>query len=698
MSLSRVTSRSPLRAVLVALLMLCGILAGAGTASAEGPFSLPSQITDHNKSVGCSNSSVNTALADLRSADSVQLWVVFTDSFSGTSGESWAAQTFTKSGLGANTILLAVATKDRSFGIKASSTFPLDSTRLSAVTQQDITPKLSSGDWAGAVVAAADGYRSAIGSAGTPTASSAGAPSCTASSAAGSSGSKSWILWVVLLVLLGGGLVWYLRARKTKAANPNQPGGATGGGRGDGQPGRPTEPLEPLQSVSDRSVQVLIATDNAVRTSEQQLTLAESTFGAPAMADFRAAFERARTSLAAAFQLRQQIDDDIPEDDDTRRAWMNEIIQRCTEADAELDAQSDRFDAMLDLKNQLPTALTALNSDVATQENRVPDAMATLARLSSTYAPSALSTIINNAAEAGHRISFAREAMATAVSESTAADNTPAVVAARSAQEAVAQAKTLLDAIDKLSSDLADASAQLPARLAPVQAELDAARTAFGQGSTGSAGASIAQRLQQVETALKTVAGPAGPKDPILATQRVREADATLDDILAATRSAQETQQRALAALQQSLDAAQSKITGAGDFINTRRGAVGSEARTRLAEAQRHLSNALAQAGSDPAAALSESRQAESLADEAARLAQNDMGRWQGPGGGGFAGGGGGSFTGAVLGGILGGMLSGGGRGGGFGGFGGGGFGGGGFGGGGFGGGDSGGFGEGGRF
>ena len=50
MSLSRVTSRSPLRALVVALLMLCGVMVGAGSASAESPFSLPSQITDHNNS------------------------------------------------------------------------------------------------------------------------------------------------------------------------------------------------------------------------------------------------------------------------------------------------------------------------------------------------------------------------------------------------------------------------------------------------------------------------------------------------------------------------------------------------------------------------------------------------------------------------------------------------------------------------
>ncbi len=435
-------------------------------------------------------------------------------------------------------------------------------------------------------------------------------------------------------------------------------------------------------------MQLLIATDNAVRTSESQLMLAESTFGKPAMADFRAAYEKARTSLAAAFQLRQQIDDDIPEDDATRRNWMNQIIASCTDAAAALDAQSERFDDMLDLKNRLPAAIADLGAAIGVQDARVADHMATLARLSGSYAPSALSTVINNASEAANRLDFARSAVATARQEAAAPDTTPAVVAARSAQEAVAQAGILLDAIDKLDANLADASSQLQTRLAPVQAELAAAKEAFGQGGTGGAGQAISQRLAQVETALAAAGGPNGARDPILATRRIQEADLALDDILAATRSAQETQQRATAALQASLDSADAKISGAGDFIATRRGAVGSEARTRLAEAQRHLATAQSLAGSDNAAALGESRKAEQLAEEAARLAQNDISRWQGPGGGGYGGyggggyggGGGSAFGGAILGGILGGLLTGGG-GGGYGGGYGGGFGGGGFGG-----------------
>ena len=656
------------RAGLVVLLAVAGLLAGMAPASADDPFRIPDQITDRNGSLGSNTSAVQTAITNLQNEDKVQLWVVFVDNFSGQDGKTWVDSAIGESGFGTNAAVLAVATKDRAYGFGSAPGFTLNTGQLNTIAQQDVESHLRSGDWSGAAVAAADGLRTTIGG-------------------SSSSGSRSWILWLVLAILLIGGYLWFRRARTRTAT------GTAGGGGGRSANGEqndaqgPVEQLEPLQAVSDRSVQILIATDNAVRSSEQQLTLAEATFGAPAMAEFRSAFEQARTSLASAFQLRQQIDDDVPEDERTRRNWMAEIIKRCTDANQALDAQSDRFDAMLDLKSKLPAALTELDSNVKRLDDRAAEAMGTLAQLGSTYAPSAISTVINNVADASKRLEFAKSEIQQARQESTATDTTPAIVSARAAQEAVAQATTLLDAVDKLSTDLGEAGRQLPSRLAPVQAELANAKAVYAQGGTGSAGVSIGQQLAQIETALNAVSGPAGAKDPLLATQRIREADATLDQILAATRSAQENAGRAQAALQQSVDSAAAKISGAEDFIATRRGAVGSEGRTRLAEAKRHLDTAVQLSGSDPAAALAESQQAEALADEAARLAQNDVGRWQGPGGGGFGGlggGGGGNLTGAVLGGLLGGMLSGGGRGygGGFGGFGGGGFGGGGFGGG----------------
>jgi hypothetical protein len=122
--------------------------------------------------------------------------------------------------------------------------------------------------------------------------------------------------------------------------------------------------------------------------------------------------------------------------------------------------------------------------------------------------------------------------------------------------------------------------------------------------------------------------------------------------------------------------AARSEISATQDFITTRRGAIGGEARTRLAEAQRHYDEAMATGQSDPVSALSHARQADALAEHAGELARSDVGAFSDSGGLDESRGGGGVLNGLILGGILIDSIFGGRSGGG--GFGGGGFGGGG--------------------
>ena len=157
--------------------------------------------------------------------------------------------------------------------------------------------------------------------------------------------------------------------------------------------------------------------------------------------------------------------------------------------------------------------------------------------------------------------------------------------------------------------------------------------------------------------------------------RQLEEADIALEQALAVARDAEQRERRAAASLDQALLTARSGIAAAGDFISTRRGAVGPEARTRLAEAQRHLDLAVAQGRTDPVGALREAQLAGSLAQEALQRAQSDVAGWgggYGPGGwggggygpGGFAGGYGGGRGGVDLGSlVLGGILFGGGRG-----------------------------------
>jgi hypothetical protein len=127
-----------------------------------------------------------------------------------------------------------------------------------------------------------------------------------------------------------------------------------------------------------------------------------------------------------------------------------------------------------------------------------------------------------------------------------------------------------------------------------------------------------------------------------------------------------EAAERLARSLDQALFTAQTRIKAVSDFIDTRRGSIGPEARTRLAEANRHLEAAEAKRATNPAEAIKHANGAAALAAQAQSLANDDVRAAQRSYSPQY--GGGGSDMGAVLGGIIIGNVLRGGFGGGFGG------------------------------
>ncbi len=70
---------------------------------------------------------------------------------------------------------------------------------------------------------------------------------------------------------------------------------------------------------------------------------------------------------------------------------------------------------------------------------------------------------------------------------------------------------------------------------------------------------------------------------------KLTQADAELDRLLASVAEEREAAERLSRAFDQALFAAQSRVRAVSDFIDMRRGSIGPEARTRLAEAVRQL-------------------------------------------------------------------------------------------------------------
>src|ERR1700712_4092969 len=110
------STRSGARAGIVTLLLAVGLLVASGITWAVPPFRIPNQITDQNNSLAGHTAEVQNAMSKLYSEDKLQLWVVYVDSFDGVKGPTWTQESFDKSGFGTDTVLLAVATVEGSYG------------------------------------------------------------------------------------------------------------------------------------------------------------------------------------------------------------------------------------------------------------------------------------------------------------------------------------------------------------------------------------------------------------------------------------------------------------------------------------------------------------------------------------------------------------------------------------------------------
>jgi TLP18.3/Psb32/MOLO-1 phosphatase superfamily protein len=627
----------------VVTLAVVTLSVSAVPAFADTPFGPTAQVTDR---VGALNAnqlkSVQAALASLYAKDRVKLFVTYVKDFSGVSPSSWVDQSATLAGMGQRDVLLGIATQARQYSVSTDTGFSLSTKQLDDVAATAIEPSLRESDWAGAAIGAANGYVAALAGQPIPAPTiTPGAAPAGNGSAGAKSGSNAGAIIAVIVVIALIGLIAYFFLRRRNAGRQ-----AAGSSQGP--------PALTLKELEAKAGHLLIATDDAIKTSEQELGFASAQFGDDAIEPFTKAMESAKAELAAAFKLRQLLDDDIPEDDPTKRRMLEELCTHCETANKLLDEQATAFDKLRNLEANAPQIIEQISASAQQQQARLTTARATLGQLTAQYSPSASAPVAQNADEAASRLEFLNGALTQAQQAVAGGDNSRAAVLAQAAQLADDQATQLLDGIDRRASELAQASAALGAALSTVDANV-AEAAASGQQPLREPAVQAQMVATQVRTAM---AG--GPVDPLQALRALEESSSRLDQALGGAREEQVRQQRARAALEQAVLTARSSIAAAADFITTNRGGVGSTARTRVAEAQRHLQKALALAATDAESALAEAQQADAMANQAYQEAQQDVSGFAGAGsmfGGGGGNGGGmggmGGMAGAVLGGIL---------------------------------------------
>jgi uncharacterized membrane protein YgcG len=678
------------RVVAPATLALALLALAAVSVSAEPPPSLEGPVTDHADVLD--SGAVADAIERTVDEHGVQVWVLFVESTDGQTAVDYAQETFRINSMGADDVLLLVAVGDRTDAIWVSEALDgITPDEVDAIIAGQLEPRLRDGDFTGAAVATVEALGAANTTAEEPPPAATVAPGepGPAPGGDGGGGALGFLLPLLAVGAIAAGAFLIVRAVRARSAGEER----------DRRTGKLARDANGL----------LISTDERIRDAAQEVDFVEAQYGPAEVDPLKQAVAQARDELRAAFAIRQRLDDAEPETPEAREQMLNEIVQRLSQANGALDAQTDRIQQLRDLERDAPATLAALPERIAAVEARIPAAEAALSGLGK-YAQSASQSVRGNVAEARKGLAGAREAVTAGSASLQAGDTAKAASSTRLALEGVAGSTGLLDAIDRLGASIAAAEQQLPAELGEAETDLADA----GEIAGLEPGSPLAARVSAAERVLAEAraAARAGPADPVAAMSKAAEAHRLADEVLAAAREEAVARQRLEASASASIRTAAAALDRAGDFIATRRRGVGRTARTRLAEAERNLADATALEGRDPALAAQAAGRAERLANEAYRLADDDFNDWdQGGPGWGQRRGGGGDVAGAILGGIIGGILSGGGtggggwggspwggsggsRGGGFPGWGGGG----GLGGGGFGGGGGGGFGRGGRW
>lgn len=584
-------------------------------------------------------------LAELTDATGMDLFVVFVDSFSNPGdAPGWTDAVAQMNGLGSSDYLLAVAVDDRTYSFSADSSGPISASQQAGI-ERAIESRLSDDEWAGAITAAADEMQGDGG--------------------AGALRTTLIVVGVIALALI----VWLVislvrRARRNaeirrRGAMPETP-----------------DPNDPFSTLTDEQVETqagtaLVQADDAITSSREELGFAVAQFGEPATAEFSAAIETAKARMSEAFDLRQKLDDEIEDTVHDRRAWHIRIIQICDEIDEVLDRNAEAFDALRKLEQNAPQELERVAQERQALDGVLAGAEPALAALSTTFDAAELSTVVDNPAQARERAALADRSIEAARAAITAGRSGEAAFAIRTAEQSVAQAGQLVQAITALGSELVAIESQAQALITELQADIAAAQQLPDEsGTIAPVAAATAQQLQQAQASLTGSA-----RSPRRVLDALTAANTQIDAAIAQGTQAVERARRVQQMLEQTLAQAESEIRAAREYIETRRGTVGSTARTRLSQAESTLNQALGLRSSQPEAALSEAGRALELVRQATSSAQADVAamnpsRYESDGwggGGGFFGGGssgGSGLGGDILGGIIGGLLSGGGGGG----------------------------------
>lgn len=431
------------------------------------------------------------------------------------------------------------------------------------------------------------------------------------------------------------------------------------------------EQLAQDADLAKRAGTALVAADERVRVTTDELVFAEAELGPDATEELRVALTAVRQHLGEAFRLNQLNYDEIPDTAEELRTRNARIVQLCEWAEDVLDERTSALADKIARARRAPEIIAGVRADAARLRARLPHARDTVERLAARYSPEALAQVEANPTQADQLLGFAEHSAGVAERRRDAGQREQANLALEASTESVRRAATLLDAVETFEVEALRAESTVGAIVEDSRGDLVVALKE--PHSSG-----VATAIAELQTALAALPAAGVNTDPFTQLSRLREANAGLDAAIAAARERAARPIPPLEHVRHSIDDADRQLAVARDVIAGHRGWIGADARTRLAEAERIRVDLDHFLGMSAAAAtvidedhreqaMAMSRRVAYLASEALHLARRDIdssrpqdpGQWGGPGwGGGGRRGGGSDAMGGILGGlVIGGLL-----------------------------------------
>ncbi len=431
---------------------------------------------------------------------------------------------------------------------------------------------------------------------------------------------------------------------------------------------REQEELEAQDAdLARRARTALVAADERIRVTTDELAFAEAELGAEPTQELRVALDAVRTHLAEAFHLHQLNHDEIPDTPEELRTRNARIVQLCEWAEDLLDDRTEALAAPIERARRAPEIIAKVREDAVRLRARIPQARETVQRLASRYSAEALAQGDANPAEAEQLLGFAEHSAAIAERRREAGQREQANLALEACTEAARRAATLIDAVETFEVEALRAESTLSAI---VEDSRDDIAVALKEPHTPAVSAAIGD----LQAALASLPAAGVNTDPFTLLSRLRTANAALDEAIAKARARAARPIPPLEHVRHAIDDGDRQLAVARDVIAGHRGWIGADARTRLAEAERIRIDLDRYLGTSASAAttidedhreqaMAMARRVAFLAGEALQLAQRDIDssrpqggpdQWGGPQQG-WGGGrrGGGDLMGGILGGLV---------------------------------------------